>query len=571
MQNLNGFNPNGFGSRQFDFSGMNLGGNQVQSTSQAPAANQHDFGIPDMQTELNKGITVAIRKLYFGETRPQNEQWRRNYNSFIDGNTSNAIQQAVSQDASVMTDPLKLSTFLSEAAPIVNYTTTAERPVDITNGWETPRYRFTMVVDIYRNGNYAKTEFVSGYTDEQAIHNASLENSFSISPNMVFNINQVTDAAARTTDAWGQTVPLISASSQVLANHTFTGLGSGNQMLSMRPKDIVGVVGRLGFYDDQQAALNMGVVQEQQVASFMDLSNVIGGMPQLSSADNALIPTFTSRMVNALLTSRVNDFAAPTMDGQDPNHVAKLRVQEMAFTTCNFIYVMNRMLANDVVTTASFTMADLMRMDPTIDDRAVIFGRSFEDGSAGLIIPDGRNVDSIGKVTHCAMAATCVSNTIIQLMSKAGVSMLAMHIDNLAGVDDAKIQAAAGMDYDGELAKRLEMIKTRLIAEAIPMIKPDLMSLYEIDIMADAFNDVFIEIRIDNDKDQFLIPAYASSSFSPLVTNDFSNVIGVARSINSVVNTCAEVAGQKKGLVDINGNAFNSMTAGHEDGFGSNY
>lgn len=566
MFNVNNFNP------AQNVAGLNLGNSFTafaqQNQQPQQTDNPMDFGLPAAQVDIT-GLSIAIRKVYLGETRSQRDQYRRNYNAFVDGHSFSKIQEAVSYDNTTMRDPTKLSEFFTENTPIVRYTAHAETQVNVDNGWDFKRFRFTLVVDVYRNGRFIKTEFVSGYTDSQNVTNRALANSMHVDPMMQFHINQITDAATRMTGANGEQIPLISGSHQVLQHSSFSGI-AGPQLMTMCPGDVVGAVGRLEMYNGMQEVGEFYGQDgnEQSVASYRDMNIQLTGMPVLSSADNALIPTYTSRIVNALYTTQVGEGDAMQMDNPygafatDQTKVVKNRIKEASFLACNFVNLMNRKLANGVSNTATFSYGDLLMLDGTVDDRTLIFGLSFDSNSNGLYVPDGTGVSDIGKTSVCAMGASCIANTLVQLMSKAGVSLLAIHLDNYSGADMAVIQGCNGMDYDGNLAGRLEYLKARLIMEAIPMIKPDPGSVYEMDILADAFNDVFVQIRIDADYDQFLIPAYASSAFAPVVTNDMGNVVGMAQAIDKILTACTTAAPASPSIVNQYGNAFSGIGTG---------
>lgn len=529
--------------------------------------NYSDFGAPNANVDALGAMVVQIRKLYLGETRPQSNQFRRNYNSFMTGENFNSLTNKIAEDPQAAMNPLGLANIFSETAPIISYSSTAERPVDVVNGWETPRYRFTMVVDVYANRRYLRTEFVSGYTDYQGINNPQMENSFSIDRELVFHINQVTEASSRFTDANGSPVPMVAGSSQVITNSNYTGIASPTQMIGMRPQDVVKAVSKLDWYRGFNATEEMGM----GIAGMRDLDVTMGAMPIMSTADNALAPTFASRMISQLHLSSLKPNDVMNVDNTPPNKIAAVRLQETAFTSRSFIHVMQRLTNNGVASTGSFTMSDLLSMDPTVDDRAVIFGQTFNGGDSGVCVPDGSAVTSIGTVSQCAVAATCIANSVIQLMNKSGVTVLGLHLDNYSGIDDGVVQAASGMDYDGQLFQRLEMIKTRMIIEAVPLIKPNIESSYDVTILADSFNDVFVEVTIDGNYDQFLIPAFASSSFSPVVTNDMGNLTGMAENIDTLVSAINSTISDKSVIVNQHGNLFSGVGGGHEYGSGSNF
>lgn len=521
-----------------------------------------EFGLPDMKND-QQGLSISIRKVYLGDTRRQAQQHRRNFNAFVDGETYDSIQEAVARRPDTLINPEAFSEFLTENSPIIRYNSTTEGKVNIANGWDTPRFRFTLVVDVYRGGHYQRTEFVSGYTDYDGVNNRALANSVTIDPHLLFTINQVTYAGSMRTNVGGAEIPLITESHQVLRHSGFRGI-NGPQLMTMRPTDMVGAYRRLPIYKGFSRAEELGA--EDDATSYRDITNAIGGRPVMSRSDNLLIPTFTTRVVRALTQGNtdMNDGINPDEPYGLPHASRKMvadRIQEAVYSGSNFVHVVNRKLGNGITNTGEFTFGDLLMLDPTVDDRTLVFGLTFDRSQDGLYIPDGSEVDDIGQATNCAIAATALSNSLVQLMSKAGVQMISIHIDNLTGIDEAIVQACVGMDYDHQLASRLEMLKHRMITEAIPVIKPDPLSIYEVDILADAFNDVFIEIRLDGERDQFLIPAYASSSFAPILTEDRGTIIGMAEAIDRVVDACESVgATNNTGILDSMGNPFGGFS-----------
>lgn len=502
----------------------------------------YNFGAAPVSTNLSGAITIEIRKVYMGLTRPQANQFRRSYDVVLDGTGLNAIQNEVERRGAGAFDPANIGNLMAKGADFIRHSGTPDHAVDIDNGWETERFRFTIVVDVFRNGKFNKTEFISGSTDYTGVTNMGMVSSVAVDPQMVFTINHVTEALVRQMDNLGRPVPMVSRSNGVVRNTGFAGLGNnGNNLYMTRPSDVLRAVDKVELYRGMQEAANFG--DFSATSTYQDLDSMLTSVPMCSSDTNLLIPTFASRTLKGLYENSLSSIDPMNMDGMGAGSMASARIADAAFSTSSFVHVMNRHLANGVATTAQFTYGDLLRLDPTVDDRADIFGRSYETGA--IVIPDGRQVCSLGDAETIAMHATSISHTTLALMSLAGVATLAYNANNtMTGQSEVTIQACDGIDTDGMLFQRLENLKGRLIMECLNIVgrseNNDVIQ-YDVDVFADAFNDVYIQLTWDGIRRDYVVPAFASSSLAPVVTKSLDNLTGMAEAINQVVDVCKSV------------------------------
>ena len=532
MQNFGKFGGGFGGFSSFDNPGSLGGFDSLQSNLQG-----YNFGQAPASTEQNGVMTIEIRKIYLGLTRPQNQQHRRSYDIVTDGNSMSAMQEGIERFGVNAFDPAHISGVMSNGANFIRPSGTPDSAVGIDNGWETERYRFTMVVDCYRNGRFAKTEFISGHTDYAGVMNAGLISSVAVDPRMVFTINHVTEARQRQMDALGSPVALVSRANAVVRNPSFIGLGNNDSNLYMtRPSDVLRAVDKVQLYQGMQQAVQFG----ESPQSYQDLDSMLTHVPMCSADTNLLIPTFASRTLKGLYENSLTEFDPMNVDGMGAGSLAGQRVQDTAFSTSGFVHVMNRKLANSVATTAQFTFGDLLLLDASIDDRTDIFGRSYETGA--ISIPDGRSVAALGEATVPAIHATSIVQTTLALMSLSGVATLAYNANNMrTGQTEITIQACDGIDNDGMLFQRLEVLKNRLHLECLSIVSQNDEYVYELDVFADAFNDVFIQLTMDGEHSAYVIPAFASSSLAPVVTNDLNRLVGMAEAIDQVIDTCKSI------------------------------
>ena len=534
--NFGGSNFSNFGSLDSGF-----GSNGIDSSIGQPSLIQqtYNFGLPQASLDQAMGgtsTTIAVRKLYLGQTRPQHNQHRRSYDVMLDGQGLNAIQEEVDRYGQKAFDPSNIGNLMAKGADFLRHSGQAEAAVNIDNGWDTERFRFTMVVDVYRNGQFNRTEFISGYTDSAAVLNAGLISTVSVDPQMVFTINHITEARLRQMDANGQPIAMVSRANAVVRNNDYVGLGLSNNTYLTRPSDILRAVDKVELYRGMSSANNLG---ETAGMGYADLDSLLTNVPMMANDTNMLIPTFASRTLSGLYQNSLQQFDPMNMDNTSAGSLASQRVQDTSFTSSGFVHVLNRRQATGTSTTAQFTFGELLLLDPTIDDRTEVFGKSYESGA--ISIPDGRSVAMLGAAETIAVHATSVAQATLSLMSLAGVATLAYNANNMTtGMTEVTLQACDGMDQDGQLANRLEVLKSRLIVECLNMLCAH-QETYEVDVFADAFNDVFIQIFHDGVRRDYVIPAFASSSLAPVITQDMSRLVGIAEGIAEVVDTCKQL------------------------------
>lgn len=519
------------------FGGQNLNNYSTPAGGNSFLQSNYDFGAPAPSNEAQGAITMQVRKLYLGLTRPQGDQHRRSYDVGLDGTGLNAIHEAVNQHGAQAFNSTNMSSLMSNGANIIKPAGTAEAAVGIDHGWASKRYRFTMVVDIFRNTRFDRTEFISGYTDYDGAINAGMISSVAIDPQMIFIVNHVTEARLRKLHN-GVPVPVVQRSSGVVRNNGFTGLGQPEHSLYMtRVSDVMKAVDKVQLYQGMQASAEFG---DHSGAAYQDLDSMLTSVPMMAADTNMLLPTFTSNALSSLYSHSLSSFDPMNMDNTTPGQMSALSTQDTAFSKGSFVHVMNRLCGNGVQTSGVFTYGDLLRMDPTIDDRADIFGLSYTSGA--IVIPDGTDTHALGAAETISLHATSISQSILALMSMSGVATLAMNANNMAtGNTEIIIQACDGLDNDGMLANRLEVLKTRFKVECLNIMSINDEITFEVDIFADAFNDVFIQLSWDGVYRTYVIPAFASSSFAPIVTNNLSNLIGMAEAMGQVVDTCKTI------------------------------
>lgn len=538
-----GINPNAASNINASFNSFNTSSNLGLPPQQFNTASGFDLNAGSLAQATSDATgnalqKIQIRTLHLHATKPQRNQHRRGYTVYADGNTINAINNAVDEKGVAGINASTMSTIMSDCTVgnggLVRYNGTPEAAIGIENGWEASRFRFVMLVDVYRRDKFWRTEIISGYTDEQGVMNAGLNNSRSIDPNMTFVINSVSEAQVRnhysSYGSMASSSVSIMAANNILRNDAWNGVSSGTQLYTMRPEDVFEVTTQLPIIHGMQQAEAFGASPR----SYMTTGTVLANTPRMSSRHSDLTPTYATRVIGGLLRNQLPDESPMSYDGMGAAASAAANNKDSIWSQNMFGFVMGQKGSN-VFHTGTFTYSDLMRLDPTVDDRTTVMTNAYEQAGSMLQVPNGTDADTIGAGTDLALAATMIANTTMALMSIAGCSLLFYNASNFT---DVGIGGFKGMDTDGLLHTRVEALRQRLKLEALDVISYGGKLDYQIEVLADVFNDIHISIILDGDRGDFVVPAFASATMAPVVTSDQDRVTSLAGAVMDIVNEC---------------------------------
>jgi hypothetical protein len=423
-----GINPNATSHINASFGGFTSGaklGLPTQSFAMPGSFDLNIGGFDQAKTEaagnaLNK---IQIRTLHLHATKPQRNQHRRGYTVYADGNTINAVKNAVDEKGIQGINASTMSNIMSDATigngGLVRYNGTPEAQIGIENGWETRRFRFVMLVDVYRRDKFWRTEIISGYTDEQGVLNGDMTSSRSIYPNMTFIINSVLEAQVRNHysnyGSMSKSSVSIMAANNVLRNDAWNGISSKTQLYTMRPEDVFEVSNQLPILQGMREAESFGAAP----TTYMTTGTVLANTPRLSSRHSDLVPTYATRVIGGLLRNQLPDESPMSYDGMSAAASAAANNKESIWSQNMFGYIMGQK-GSGVFHTGTFTYGDLMRLDATVDDRTTVMTNAYEQMGSMLQVPDGTAADTVSAGTELAIAATMIANTTMSLMSIAG-------------------------------------------------------------------------------------------------------------------------------------------------------
>ena len=195
---------------------------------------------------------MRITKLLIVETGSYNPQYRRPYNTTLDGQTLNVLQERLAGAVDYV--PGQMGGIANQfIAPQAN----PEKQIEMPGGWQERRMRFMAEVEIELYAGAKMREIVMGYTDHLGATATGL-----LDPQMMFYVNStaaIRDSVERT-PMGNQVHSSVTDNSHVLVDHNWSGVFSANTDKRLRPEDVYSTMSRSHLE-------GLGTVMDARVAS----------------------------------------------------------------------------------------------------------------------------------------------------------------------------------------------------------------------------------------------------------------------------------------------------------------
>jgi hypothetical protein len=471
--------------------------------------------------------SVEIVKLIMQETGTYNQQWRRSFESSLDGRLQNAIIENCQQAGSITPGLLT-----GIANQFIKPSATPERPINIINGWNTRRFRFFMEVRSMSHMQMGMTQYVTGFTDHMG---ASLQGS--LDPNMVFYINTVntTRNSVRTTPLGKQNVQSVMDCSHLLYNNENQGVYGTGTVHKMRPEEVFAAMQNTELQDAS------GDVYGPQ-GDFMDTRTHLTANPVKSTRRFNSSPVFMAGILNSYVQSKRADVAGTsnlelldTASGQ----IAAARTNEDPFI---------RLLKSQTGSNGgTFTFGDLLRIDANIQQRIVVSpltpalratlhqaGQTQNWQSSDF---ETQFATTLSQAVPGYMLDNCLQYVKIRATNEDGGGEIVVFITNygslLQGIDPAPYLASFSFAVQNTLLKDLSYNN---------------QISFSLEMSCNLLGDTSITLSINGSPPTpYVSPCFCDSLMSPLVTADFGKLNTLAKDMSLVVDYLgdATVSGAK--------------------------
>ena len=158
----------------------------------------------------------------------------------------------------------------------------------IVNGWNTERFTFLLVTEIYDGTVLIAEEMYQGYTSDAEVSGGVIERggTVGLNPNMTMYVNKVMTISYRT-DSFGNRTPVLHRPSNVFVNSVEPSVHRSGLVLN-RPSDLI-----MKYYTDEISTIGNGSMDVRS-----DTSNY-NGLAKLSNTSNETAGTVVTSLVKA--------------------------------------------------------------------------------------------------------------------------------------------------------------------------------------------------------------------------------------------------------------------------------
>ncbi len=514
---------------------------------------QNDFSMGRMTQ--NEQIQLVSLNLY--PTRDFHDQWRRSYTMQLTGSTEQALHDmlnqygpdktfsnfGVSQMNALQTgNQSGVGTQLNSGG-LIRYSATPTSQVHIAHGWGTKRMRFELIVNTIVNGTPKFREIIVGHTDHYgATH---LTGQAKLDPSMVFTIDsvvrepieQVFGVAGMMAANQVGTADVVITNQAPIAN-PFTP-NTNASLFTMRPQDVFTVADSIeminGASDGDYMTQN-GLMTVNSNTYIADTT--LSHMAKPSNRRNDLLNSYTSRLLTNMYQSSAIQASPASDDFLSPQSQAMMKVKEQHMSNYGFTFCITRLAGGTCSTTGQFTYTELMRLDPSIDQRATVF--EFTEDS-GIFIPPTGATELAYAGNDRAIMANMASNTVLSLMNTHGIMQISCICDNYTGQPRCIVSGAMGPTEQNRNTI-IANFESAMVLEFLSIVSASAIGSFKISIYAEAFNIVYVSITLNGEHQEtpFVFPAWASAAGTPVVSNSFDQLSGMAETVNNVVGNAVK-------------------------------
>ena len=492
-------------------------------------------------------MSIRVLELTLFPTKGYNDIYRRSYNTYIDQNTENQLDE-VTQGGTVLNN----ITVGQIASQVLQPSAQVEQQATIVHGWQTPRYRFILKIEEMGIGGIVNIGFYVGHTEhiEGVMFNGS-QNSY-FDPNMMFFVNSVNRVRVNTGSVNNSGIKVLQPEQSqqfIYSNGAIANLQTGNMgMYKMRPQDVF----------QSQSLLNRLRQDNLLEPNTIDTTGAILGIGgDISSRSNNDPTNYLTKMLKAYryANDHNSDYGS---DEEDIYQTAGSVVKEQSIYKNPFMNFMSNHSYN-IISSGQFSWKELLSLCPHLDQitKVVLPSQTSNQvmhnhgitlnanmlNSANLW--SNENTEHWKGSTNETIAAYMISQALPAMMVEKLIASIRLRITNqtMTGEIQYSVDAVSPIDQIAGLLmpRHVEELVDRLKLETLGTITQGGVIPFDCLIDCSVFGDTFIQISINGGPHTpLLMPTFADSAASPVITTSVDNYNKVS---NDVVNLARKLIG----------------------------
>lgn len=407
--------------------------------------------------------------------------------------------------------------------------------VPIVNGWQQPRGRFNLVVEVSYNNGTTQYYNIQGYTDHYDTSHTGQPD-----PNMVFYINSYTRTSRSmvSTPTGFREQEMVTETAQVINGRLAKSMMGNNDLYGMRPNEI---------YSVMQADYFRDYSNEYDMQTLADPRQMLSSSAVPSKRSNNLPSNIVSNMINSWsLANSTNEFGNDRADvyGRSKGYVTDgYLIDNPFFRQISSI--------TGIPDTTSFRLRDLVAIDPGVSDSRVTTFFTLDSRGMMQLNQAGQTSTWHDPSDVHAWACSVIINAVPAIMMEMMLTHVAFTANNhdSAGINHVIITGAKDL-LGRDIRENLEFFKQRFIHEVMYGLTYGNSETYSLTANINLMGDTVIDIKIGNNPlARFCAPSFCDSLIAPIVTpneqvlrhnvDDISQMLrGITTNIptNSMVN-----------------------------------
>jgi hypothetical protein len=458
----------------------------------------------------------GIVRFVIQETGTYEDQFRRPYQTHLDGQTQNELINAL--DGAKAITPSKIAGIANQ---FIRPSATPESQIGIVNGWECKRLRFFLEIQTEDFIGNVTSEYVVGYTDHPGI-------SFGghLDPNMVFFINAIntTRTTKVVTPLGNQTHHNLIDASHVLVDSSYQGIMSKqNKTYGLRPED---VFNKMEFTD----VMN----QMSDTDMMIDTVGTITTNAVKSKRANSIVPVYASSMLDSYLqTRRTESFS----DVSQIRTNAAAVVESDSVARDPFMSFMRG--RNHLGATNTFTMGDLMDYDKNVSYVTTVVPVS--NGYNSNLHQRGMTA-SWGGSDYTTLFATMLSQSVPSYMLQYSINKIHFFSTNMDIGGNITTRVANVKSFtDGDISQHIQTFIFRLENELLKGLSHNNQTAYQLEMICDLLGETWIKLSINNEPMvDYVCPSFCDSLMVPVVTQNENTVISIASDFDNIMTSIGD-------------------------------
>lgn len=467
-----------------------------------------------------------ISKLFIQQTGTYNPQYRRAYELNLSATVESKLEEVVASKQAINAVHL-----IAPDQQLVAPSATPESSIMIVNGWDTPRLRFILVVEIEDHVGTGTVTTLQGYTEY-----ADTSMGGNIDPKMMFFINNVSQSrVVRTRTPLGQMDRhQVLMSNQLIGDSGYhnRGIGTVDKTFSMTPEDVFNNMQNIEM-------LSMPGFGDQADSMFMDTRSHVTGVAKMSDRKNAIPGQYASTILNTYLGCRATDPDNDvTIANGDFYSTCSSYIANQHTTRDEFLSFLENRRAGFAAMRGSagsntFTYNDLLAFDQNVR-------------SVTHVIPNTTGLHSMGQTEGWGgsgpetLFAAAIASAIAGAMHQNNISLVAFRSTNTASFTreiSTLFTNVKGAAPNADMTRELQGFKFQLENVILFAASYGNNMAFDVEVMIDLAGDTWINVSLEGQQvTAYVVPTFCDALMTPVVTMDRSRFDALTTNMDSLGN-----------------------------------